>query len=90
MKEERPLEPLLRAAKGGKRRRAVLIITFALVLYLARQAPEQLMAHLFEVLEILLIATLVDVVQESTENARRIEEKRDSKELEAVDDESKV
>ena len=70
--ESRRLRPLIEAARGGKRKRFVLIVTLALVLYLARFAPEQIMAHMFEILYILALATAIDVIQEYRVPVKRI------------------
>ncbi len=60
-----PFEPLLLAARGTRRRRAVIIITMAALGYMVRYCPQEIWNHWFEILQILIGLTVLDLVQET-------------------------
>ncbi len=60
-----PFEPLLLAARGTKRRRAVTIITIAALGYMIRYCPAEIWTHWYDILQILIGLTVLDLVQET-------------------------
>lgn len=56
---------LRRSLVGKKRTRAVTLITFLSLCYLVRYAPQEILSHWFEILELLLGLAVLDLVQES-------------------------